>query len=459
MAWALKKGEINEEQYRSWAQEFYELPLLETSFFQLDPDETLWQETEDLFVWNEYLFPLHSWDGTLFIGCLEPPRNLDLKESIQFVLCRQHDLIMHWHQRQNSLEKTSYGEAIEKTRVDDIEVLDFSEAANHLDQKKPQSPMDETSGIDLSTSTDFPLQLSSEQENIEAKKSPATPPPPSDLADFDQFTGQVDLALSSENSPEEDSELPEGFQSTNTDFSSLDFSNMAVLEDANSPSQNTHEQETNSASEASLPNELPQLTPHSPATDTTKLAMPAAPTIEEENNEDDDDEQYFDDSELKSVLETNLQLQAMTNIDEIAGFIFNKMSEHFDQKLLVANYRSKGFEIIRWSENWHPNEQAKTRPVEIDHPGIFQIAFKTKKPFHGPVSPNAINDQFFKNWNNSNYPRSITICPIISKNHVMAFIVGTSSGSSFDFAPLQLLENLAPQLAPVFQNLPALMAS
>src|SRR4051812_3875800 len=72
LSWGIETKRLDEQKYLKWAKAFYELPVLKEQFFDAPIPSDLWSK----YIkepWGPSLLPLSEWDGTLYIGCLEPP--------------------------------------------------------------------------------------------------------------------------------------------------------------------------------------------------------------------------------------------------------------------------------------------------------------------------------------------------------------------------------------------------
>lgn len=72
LRWALANGKILEHIYLDWAKNYYKLPSLSQSFFEQNPNPTLWDKW-GRFDWSGTFLPIYEYDGVLYIACLEPP--------------------------------------------------------------------------------------------------------------------------------------------------------------------------------------------------------------------------------------------------------------------------------------------------------------------------------------------------------------------------------------------------
>jgi hypothetical protein len=454
LVWALQQQKVDHRKYLEWAHSFYQLPILQTSFFAEQQDTTYWESSKDKFVWNENLFPVHEWDGTLFIGCVEPPRNVDLDQPVQFVLCHLQELNARWH------------------LLNPPEEVEMVEDATAIIAVPPPLPEEKQTPPPVPELTPVP----------EPEAQPATPPPtpeginldlsaftPSGDADFQPPVEHEDndgQEMAEETEEPEEIVMPEGMSAAPT-MTSFDFSNPndtpaptsepvapPPLEQPPLEQPPTPPAMETSPPELDLAISVPPPAPNGPpAPPSAAPAPPPMPNAESSFNTSPGSENVIDLTPGQTMELTQVQ-----SMDDLATFIFLKMDRHFDRKMMIANYRNQGFEPVRWTSEWTPSADGSNPPVEVDQPGIFNIAFKTKKPFHGRVAQNAFNDKFFSQWTKSEYPQSITVCPVVNDNRVIGFIVGTSRNIEPDFKPLNETQELAQLVVPAFNQLGSMAA-
>jgi hypothetical protein len=89
--------------------------------------------------------------------------------------------------------------------------------------------------------------------------------------------------------------------------------------------------------------------------------------------------------------------------------------------LLVIN-SNETLTPIHWDQNFKPIPT--THPIPLYQPSPFRIAFKTGKPFHGPVSMNHILELFVNDWLGNQPIHLLTIVPLIENNLPFALLLG-----------------------------------
>ncbi|MCY4513098.1 MAG: hypothetical protein OXB86_05365 [Bdellovibrionales bacterium] len=98
LLWALEKKIIDRDKYFDWAIEHYQLPLLDSHFFEyvvMGKDQ--WKKVKDLKEWGREVLPVWEWENIAYVGCMEPPKNQDAWDfPHRLVLVTDIALKMHW---------------------------------------------------------------------------------------------------------------------------------------------------------------------------------------------------------------------------------------------------------------------------------------------------------------------------------------------------------------------------
>lgn len=76
LMWSLKNKIIDRKKYFDWAVKMYNLPMLQGAFFQSYLMSLKdWQQVQDLKDWNSELMPVWLWKDSVFVACIEPPKD------------------------------------------------------------------------------------------------------------------------------------------------------------------------------------------------------------------------------------------------------------------------------------------------------------------------------------------------------------------------------------------------
>lgn len=115
LRWCLLHGKINEAEYLEWACLNYELPVIEAQFFSLPADTEFWDRVGKQEKWTPAMFPVHEWQGILYVACVEPDPKMKFKKPHLFVLASARALSLLWMSLNQNLDITDMIE--ERTRT------------------------------------------------------------------------------------------------------------------------------------------------------------------------------------------------------------------------------------------------------------------------------------------------------------------------------------------------------
>jgi hypothetical protein len=100
----------------------------------------------------------------------------------------------------------------------------------------------------------------------------------------------------------------------------------------------------------------------------------------------------------------------------------NHSYKFYNKIMLLVINSNETITPIHWDKNFKPKDTA--RPISLYQPSPFRIAFKTAKPFHGPVSMNHILEMFVHDWLSGNPIHLLTIVPLVENNMPFALLLG-----------------------------------
>lgn len=102
----LKAERIPSLAYLVWAQNHYELPLLNDAFFQNPPPNLVFEQLKTVAHWGPEMIPVGEWDGVVYIACVEPIEEVNWSFQVCYVLAAPKHLESYWN-RVNSNAPTS----------------------------------------------------------------------------------------------------------------------------------------------------------------------------------------------------------------------------------------------------------------------------------------------------------------------------------------------------------------
>lgn len=145
-------------------------------------------------------------------------------------------------------------------------------------------------------------------------------------------------------------------------------------------------------------------------------------------------EQASKDVPIDASVEDRLGYKALTDF-----------SQYFD-RVMILQPNQMLLKPTLWQGNWHHNKSANTN-IDITMSSIFRIVFTSKKPYHGYVVRNQINDSFFITFNQGELPDHATIVPVMIDNNLVAMILGFTDQNKAEFVNLEDCERIAEKYA------------
>jgi len=116
----------------------------------------------------------------------------------------------------------------------------------------------------------------------------------------------------------------------------------------------------------------------------------------------------------------------------------------FYRNLMILKLKENVAIPMRWDPSFKKAKSLSSIP--LDKPSIFRIAFKTKKPFHGPITSNPINDQFIEHWFDGHKPNYLTIFPLFFEKECVGLLLGASDEPLDRKDSLHLMESTAEMI-------------
>lgn len=190
-------GLISEEEYLTWASLHYRLPKVSTDFFtkKLNTQLAKKYKYDD---WNEAYYPIHEWNGVLYVACLEPREDkvLNLNIKLCHVLAPLETMTQHWPAI-NPLDQTATKTSaqivtpVEEAQSQDVTSESTADEAGPTEDtlKAIESPQAElpsieinssaeqsitTAGIDLGTDSSIPIaETETPSLDVDAEDIPA----------------------------------------------------------------------------------------------------------------------------------------------------------------------------------------------------------------------------------------------------------------------------------------------
>jgi hypothetical protein len=450
---SLESGYITSEDYLLWAQNYYKLAILENSFFLGPFKDATFTKYKDLFAWGPQALPIFEWDGVVFVACIDPhsvPSNLEI--LCRPILATYEGLTRGWQIATSPDAQRIREDAALIDEASMISDIDFSTPDSHSIEQQdfptsregiesaptPEVEAGNKSGTPSLKESGTP---SPDVSNIEVQKlehqsapapteatleSPAVIPTSGNLFDLldndPSETLKQDEDLENADSNNEPAfEMPEG----------LNFdSPPAALEQAQEPPP---------ISTASLQQNTSISQPASPPPATAPPAVKVNPSNANLMNQ----------SELPKAPLTAPPKSPDTivppppppmELEEDLKLSFAKAYQNY-RNLMILKVLNNSANPIRWDSSYKKAKSLKT--IDLTQPSVFRIAAKTQKPFHGPISTNSVNSDFFENWFAGHVPKYLTVMPLFQNKELIGLLLGAADESLDRKDSLQLMEYTA----------------
>lgn len=456
---------IDEEAYLHWARQEHGFASLGRSYFVSNHDAELWYAMKIEHQWSPWFLPLKIWDETLFVGCLHPPETpLNLSLPVHYILCPAAGLERLWKFYMGDM-------GVEVTQKTNFTVT------NSPDPVSEKTSVKMPSELKIPSMTPPPPPIPAPTHAPKPISVAATPIPAA--IPNQEALNSLDFAVVT---PESGRAVPKGAKTSQgvsastqqpANSFSFDFSNLSISKDGDTKIKHDTEppppvvpptpptptfsgtvarfelvRSESSApptppptpTTAATPTPVPAPTPVKPKAPPPPPVMNLKPPVPPAG------------SVVKSGTPINLtsyafppSIEMAKNFEQVIAYVFKEMSSKYD-KCLFAAYDGDKLKVAHWTSNCIVDTHGANQPLVVDHPNIFKIAHDTKKPFHGPVSPNDINKTFFATWNGSQIPVVTTIYPLVAGQILLGHLIGMSDKGIDLYSSLEMMSAFATQI-------------
>ena len=131
--------------------------------------------------------------------------------------------------------------------------------------------------------------------------------------------------------------------------------------------------------------------------------------------------------------------------EEMAYRALNQFADYFE-KGMVLQVHQMMLKPYVWNDAWTQNQNMNAN-VDLSMGSIFRIVFTSRKPYHGYVVRNPINDSFFNAFNKGQLPEHATIVPVSLDGNLVAMVLGFTSQQNADSLRLEECERIADNYA------------
>lgn len=433
---ALESGFITSNEYLPWAQKYYGLASIKSDFFRNIFHPSIYLKyKDDSSAWGPQALPIFEWDEIVFVACVDPhsvPSQLNFR--CRPLLAQYEDLVSAWNVALNALKNPQSVQLppplYNENRIN---------SANTPELSKDIMTPTETSGQELPEAIQASPPVLSPNLNFEAPienrdfsphESLKTPKDDQNL--FELLDNAESDTQSNSISPTEEEmnlEMPEGLN-FNVDLNKLQSEEKLNVYDTILAKQQTSD---------ALPSQPDVLNADDPF---GNLAVPPLPPQTFKDLNAISNRTQTPEPLTEHIVSTPSQALTVTftELEEELKHSFAKAYQCY-RNLMVLKIEGDKLTPFRWDpsyKNYHPIKE-----ISLNEPSIFRIVVRTQKPFHGSVSPNAINNQFLQNWFIDHQPKYLTLVPLFFEKNCIGVLLGASDEPLHRKDSVHLMESTA----------------
>jgi hypothetical protein len=178
-----------------------------------------------------------------------------------------------------------------------------------------------------------------------------------------------------------------------------------------------------------------------PAAEPSVAAPPSAP----EPNEAADEHQELSEKTRFTLSSISLRpLDATVSQDDLGAVALSHILQSFNGAMILI-MEDGILKPWKWSDFLTHPKNSEMTSILLDKPSIFQIAARSKLPYHGYTRPSEVNNAFFNAFQNGRTPPHVTIAPVVVKGIVCAMLLGLMVKGSGTRSMLSQMESLADE--------------
>jgi hypothetical protein len=463
LAYALKENQLTPEDYFPWAMAHYKLPRLQARFFtETPPRKEMYAKWATHYSWSVECLPVAEWDGILVVACLQPPQDFPSTPQCVFVLAPQDSLEQCWNTWQSQAAKIP-ASAPTKAVAAESAMPEGFEAVTVIAPAKKSG--DSFSFEDLGEFPDASDASASSEEGESSEESTGE-----EMGGLEGLFDTPVVKLQSTAAPETEAareltpvdsilnptsasaeEVEKTFDRTVVDARPTLAKVEPVLEKKAEPTVAAAASALTptaapAASKAGGPppppkDELPDLSEESfgnkPVPVVTRPTGIAKPTMNPV-------------ASGSFALEKLKKKNSGVIADKIKR-VLSEMKSHFEKSMILTlDEQESQVTAFAWDENFQEIKDTSMR-IPLKSPSIFNIVATTQKPFHGYISLNDLNENFFEQWNQGAIPDHVTITPIVINEKLVGMLMGFAEKSAYNKASLTLAEKLSTEFTKGLQ--------
>lgn len=472
-------GLVNEDAYILWAKNHYKIPTLKATFFSQPPDMDFINKYRKQF--PKYTLPILENEGTIFVACLEPVPDLKFAQPIQWILA-PYSKLKSWAQIDISVPEVK-----EETHLNFVLTGNMSNGTV-MAQVAPAF-----------TAPAKPAAPPAAPATADSHKLPENPPEDIDFSKMDIPETKIEIPTATSDNPFEikidtnseietsysviqplpaiEPDVPAGLNldaipiespPATPNLSNLSFSGttpkalepLKLTEDKIVPQTHAGLPPTPPPPEVSFSDVAPKA-PTMPTAPPPvfKPAAPNPPNLTAKMIKDDIAKSSVkptpppppaadSDDDAPEIAHSEVAKQTLNK--DAPNMAFTQMKVFFNQCMIFL-FENQKLKPWKHDGSWTKTPQISDE-IDLSTPSIFRIVAETKKPYHGHVIPNPINDAFFAAWNQGKYPEHITMSPLIVKNQLVGMILGGTTKDKSKSINLDTVERIAQSLASDLQS-------
>lgn len=405
--WCLEQNLISQDDYYRWAQLNYGLALINDDFFDLPPASSLWQKLHHQTGWSQGYVPVAEWDGSIFIACTEPPKDIDWGFEARYLLATPKNLLRLWQKLQGDL-MTGLSPEVSNLAYSTAETAEAPEA---IEENSLEAP----SGLGA-TSVDFKLDFPDDLLVSEAVAHEGTASHTIEEVENNSHLSEDLNNLQMPKAPEE--AVTDPFYRP---------SNQASI-DLFSKSNSNSDQDDDGKS-FSITGNTSTFIDMGTVGQPVDLSEPVVAQIDE-----------------------------ATNDQQAAQWAFQQLRKYFEKSIILVLRQNNLLQPWKWDKAFSPLEEA-LKPFDPQVPSLFRIVLKTKKPYHGFVLPSDLNDEFFRQWGYDGLPLHVTAVPIQFESRLIGVLLSTGTPEANTPKALEQSEKTALHLAKGLAQLKSQIAA
>jgi hypothetical protein len=458
---ALKSKKIKSHEYLEWVQTELGAIILRSDFFLSHPiNDTLFKKFKSIYNWSPECLPLYEWDQVLYVGCLEAPKNFNYSKKVIFVYTTVEGLEAGWNQWRN-LEKTtpSKNKTVTESLSDDDPLAALEKTMILTKKAKPSfedewnglanDPSDEFSsseelssepaermeGLNFGAANDFETNLDSEENSPDGFSSSPPPQfsksepnwddhPKLDSTRIVEATAiNIPLPIKKKKQVSEETSIGSKInEGTVTSF--LDKTRIVDATAVNIPLPPKKKQSqgiNDGATAISSLTTTRAVPPADPKKQKEMIEIASAPTKKGKK------------ARVGLVTSGTFQPSVFdivgnldkAKVEKACTHILSEMKPYFSKSMIIK-INGHTFTPWKWDAAFTGGPE-KAPAMTLQTPSIFRIPWRTRKPYHGYIVPNDINETFFDIWNHAKIPDHATIVPIIVHDNVTGLLMGIAN--------------------------------